>query len=426
MALLATSNQQLATNSAIWFLFALVYVGMALGRLPGLGLDRAGVAVLGAIGMIAVRAISLPAAAHAIDYETILLLFSLMLFSAQLRAAGFYETVGEALTHQTARPKRLLAGMMGTSALLSALLANDIVCLAFTPVLCAALLKARRNPIPYLIALAISSNIGSAATLIGNPQNMYIGVVGRLPFAHFAAVMIPVTIVALLLAWTIIMMTWRGQFWDGVDPAISPLRQPPQLPPFDRRMVFKTLAILLILVIAFLYLPAAGRVIAALAGGGLLLISRRKDSARLYQSVDWNLLLLFVGLFVVNGTMKQSGFLDQLISHLRRQGVDLHRLPTLSTVTTLLSNVVSNVPAVLLLQPSIPRADRGAWYVLAMSSTWAGNLTLVGSIANLIVAEQAQKLGVKLDLGSYCKAGIPITLITVAMGTVWIIWILRS
>lgn len=399
---------------------------MALGRLPGLGLDRAGVAVLGAIGMIAVRAISLPAAAHAIDYETILLLFSLMLFSAQLRAAGFYETVGEALTHQTARPKRLLAGMMGTSALLSALLANDIVCLAFTPVLCAALLKARRNPIPYLIALAISSNIGSAATLIGNPQNMYIGVVGRLPFAHFAAVMIPVTIVALLLAWTIIMMTWRGQFWDGVDPAISPLRQPPQLPPFDRRMVFKTLAILLILVIAFLYLPAAGRVIAALAGGGLLLISRRKDSARLYQSVDWNLLLLFVGLFVVNGTMKQSGFLDQLISHLRRQGVDLHRLPTLSTVTTLLSNVVSNVPAVLLLQPSIPRADRGAWYVLAMSSTWAGNLTLVGSIANLIVAEQAQKLGVKLDLGSYCKAGIPITLITVAMGTVWIIWILRS
>jgi Na+/H+ antiporter NhaD/arsenite permease-like protein len=106
--------------------------------------------------------------------------------------------------------------------------------------------------------------------------------------------------------------------------------------------------------------------------------------------------------------------------------VDLHRLPTLSTVTTLLSNVVSNVPAVLLLQPSIPRADRGAWYVLAMSSTWAGNLTLVGSIANLIVAEQAQKLGVKLDLGSYCKAGIPITLITVAMGTVWIIWILRS
>jgi Na+/H+ antiporter NhaD/arsenite permease-like protein len=413
----------------IWIIFALVYIGMALGKLPGLGLDRTGVALLGGIAMIGVGAISLPDAARSIDYETLLLLFSLMLFSAQLRLTGFYGAVGRALARATERPKRLLAALLLVSAFLSSLLSNDIICLSFTPVLCVALLSARRNPIPYLVALATGSNLGSAATLIGNPQNMYIGVAGQLPFAHFTLVMFPIVAIGLGICWGIVVIAWPKDFSDGIAAGTSWSLHPDDADnyPLDRPRMMKTLGILAALVAAFLFLPAEGRVIAALCGAGLLLVSPQKDSARLYQLADWDLLLLFVGLFVVNGTLKQSGLMNQFISALQRAGnFNLHHLPTLAAVTTGLSNVISNVPAVLLLRPSIPQNDRAAWYILAMSSTWAGNLTLVGSIANLIVAEQAARFGVKVDLMNYCRTGIAITLLTVAMGTIWIIWVVKG
>jgi Na+/H+ antiporter NhaD/arsenite permease-like protein len=411
----------------IWIIFALVYLGMALGKLPGLGLDRTGVAILGAIAMIAIGAISVRDAAKSIDYETLLLLFSLMLFSAQLRVAGFYAAVGRKLAEATARPKRLLAVLVIVSGVLAALLANDIICLAFTPVLCVALLSAKRNPIPYLVALATASNIGSAATLIGNPQNMYIGVAGRLPFAQFTLVMLPITIVAMGICWGIVVIAWPRDFFDGVGTTGGWTLHPDQDDNYelDLPRIYKTLVILAALVVAFLFLPTGGRVIAALAAGGLLLISPKKDSSHLYLQTDWGLLLLFIGLFVVNGTLKQSGLMDQIITKLQQSGIDLHHLPTLAAVTTGLSNIISNVPAVLLLRPSIPQNDRGAWYILAMSSTWAGNLTLVGSIANLIVAEQAARFGVQLDLKNYCRTGIAITLLTVAMGTAWIILMIK-
>jgi Na+/H+ antiporter NhaD/arsenite permease-like protein len=411
-------------HALIWIIFALVYLGMALGRWPMVSLDRTGIALLGAIAMISVGGISLADAARSINYQTILLLFGLMLFSAQLHAAGFYSTVGDFLTHLTARPKYLLAGLVVASAFLSALLANDIICLAFTPMLCAALLSAKRNPIPYLVALAASSNIGSAATIIGNPQNMYIGVVGQLPFAQFSLVMLPITLLALCLCWATIVLVWHKHFFQGIDQNLAtPTLWQEEPIPLDRPMVFKTLAILIVLVTAFLVLPAGPRVVAAIAGGGLLLISPKKPSAQLYLRIDWNLLLLFLGLFVVNGTMQQSGLMNQVMSAVRLSGVDLHRPTALVTTTAVLSNLVSNVPAVLLLQSSIAHGDRTGWYLLAMASTWAGNLTLVGSIANLIVAEQASRFGVKLDLKDYCQAGIPLTLINLAMGTAWIVWL---
>jgi Na+/H+ antiporter NhaD/arsenite permease-like protein len=411
-------------HGLLWVIFALVYLGMALGRLPGVALDRTGVALLGAIAMIAVRGIGLTDAARAVDFQTILLLFSLMLFSAQLADARFYQVVGRALTRGMARPKRLLAAMIFVSAVLSALLANDIVCLAFTPVLCGAFLGAKRDPMPYLVALATSCNIGSAATIIGNPQNMYIGVAGQLSFARFTLVMLPIVLVALGFCWATVIAVWPAAFVDGIHADVpEPAVKVEHESSFECVVVFKTLVILAALVVAFVVLPAIDRVVAALAGGGLLMISRRRDSARLYQQVDWDLLLLFFGLFVVNGAMKQSGLTAEMMRGVASTGIDLHSLPTLAGVTTVLSNIVSNVPAVLLLRPSIPQHSVSAWYLLAMASTWAGNLTLVGSIANLIVAEQAARLGVKLDLKSYCKVGIPLTIVTVAMGTVWLVWL---
>ena len=430
-----------AQQSLMWGIFAVTYIGIALGRFPKLVLDRTGIALLGAIAMLAVHGLSISQAAAQIDWPTMLLLFGLMIFSAQLRVAGFYVWTGGFLTRLTNRPRALLAGLIGTSALLSALLANDIVCLAFTPLLCQALRSARRDPIPYLLALATSSNIGSAATIIGNPQNMYIGTVAHLPFAHFSLIMTPISLACLALCWLMVVALFgkrllalapsphltlvsQSQNGDTLVPSSLPLQtQSPELDPY---LIAKTLVLLGALVVFFVINRGAHaaeyRAIAALAGTGLLLCSHRAKAAKLYQLVDWNLILLFLGLFVVNGAMKERGLTQQMLDSVTRHGVKLDRPIPLSAVTLILSNLVSNVPAVLLLEPTLSAArSPKLWYLLALVSTWAGNLTLVGSIANLIVAESAAAFGVEVNLKTYCKLGIPLTLVSVLAGTAWVV-----
>jgi Na+/H+ antiporter NhaD/arsenite permease-like protein len=429
----------------MWAIFGLTYVGIAVGGFPGLVLDRTGVALLGAIAMLVVHGITIQEAAGHVSYETILLLFGLMIFSAQLRVAGFYATAGRMLTRLADRPRVLLAGLIATSAVLSALLANDIVCLAFTPLLCQALLSARRDPIPYLLALATSSNIGSAATIIGNPQNMHIGAVANLPFGHFTLMMFVPVLIGLALNYVGVLVLFGRSldvpYINGAPPADEVLRHeqetlvPSSLPlqthdfDVDRPLVVKTLILLTALVGFFLFAPPTyrtgdWRAVAALAGAGLLLCSQNARAAKLYQLVDWNLLVLFLGLFVVNGAMR--GLVDQAFARVRSTGVNLENPLTLSGVTLVLSNLVSNVPAVLLLQNPLRAApaehQRALWYLLALISTWAGNLTLVGSIANLIVAESAAAFGVRLDLKTYCKLGIPLTILTCVLGTAWLMF----
>ena len=429
-------------QTLMWLVFGVTYVGIALGRFPRLVLDRTGIALLGAIAMLVIQGISVREAALHVDYETMLLLFGLMIFSAQLRVAGFYVWTGRFLTKLTDRPKRLLAGLIGVSALLSALLANDIVCLAFTPLLCQALLDAKKDPIPYLLALATSSNIGSAATIIGNPQNMYIGSVAGLPFGHFLLVMTPAVLVALVLCWVFTVVIFRRRLHSpfsaqdsGLDAqhslhvgdTLAPTSLPLQMaaPERDLYLITKTLVVLGALVAFFLYKTGPGasewRAIAALAGAGILLCSRRAKAAKLYQLVDWNLLLLFMGLFVVNGAMKERHLTEQAFAAIAARGVRLDQPFALSGATVILSNLVSNVPAVLLLEPTVSAAgSTKLWYLLALVSTWAGNLTLVGSIANLIVAESASAYGVNVSLRIYCILGIPLTVVTVALGTGWL------
>lgn len=427
--------------SLMWAIFALTYLGIAIGGFPSLVLDRTGIALLGAIAMLVVHGITIQQAAAHISYETMLLLFGLMIFSAQLRVAGFYSLTGRFLTRQTDRPRRLLAGLIAVSALLSALLANDIVCLAFTPLLCHALLEAKKNPIPYLLALATSSNIGSAATIIGNPQNMHIGAVamnGQLSFGHFTLVMLPVVVIGLILNYVAVLLLFRRHFDDAyathemnmhegdtLVPSSLPLQT--QIPTFERGLAIKTLMLLAGLVIFFLFSSRGEyRAVAALAGAGVLLCSQNAKAAKLYQLVDWNLLLLFLGLFVVNGAMQP--LVTSAFARIRDTGVNLQSPLTLSGVTLALSNLVSNVPAVLLLQTPLqaapPEHQQQLWYLLALVSTWAGNLTLVGSIANLIVAESAAAFGVKVDLKTYCLLGIPLTIATVAIGTLYLMMVM--
>jgi Na+/H+ antiporter NhaD/arsenite permease-like protein len=397
-------------------IFIGTYIGVAVGRIPWLVLDRTGIALLGAIAMVVSGALSLDRAAASIDTATILLLFGLMIVSAQLRLGGFYTRVAGALAAHRVGPRTFLLNIMLVSALLSALLANDIVCLAFTPVLVVALHRMRRNPLPYLIGLAVASNIGSAATIIGNPQNMLIGQVGRLDFGRFLSWCGPPALAALLGAYLIICRFYRGAF----DLPAASAAAEADWPAFDRWQTTKGLAAVAILVL--LFFTRLPREIAAIAVAGALLCSRRLKSRQIVELVDWYLIALFFALFVVIQAVADAGLPAAAMDALQARGVDLHNLFVLSAVATVMSNLFSNVPAVMLLTRFLDPGDPFQWQVLAVSSTFAGNLITIGSIANLIVIEQARLYGVDLTFREHARVGVPVTLFSLAVLMAWI-WV---
>jgi Na+/H+ antiporter NhaD/arsenite permease-like protein len=394
-------------------IFMLVYAGMILGEIPGLALDRSGIALLGAIAILASGRLTLDEARLAIDAHTIALLFGLMVISAQFRLGGFYaETVRRIAAH-AAGPDALLLWVVVAAGVLSSVLANDIVCLAMTPMLIEVCARRRLAPVPFLLALACASNIGSAATLIGNPQNMFIGESLRLSFAEYLLDGGPPAALGLAITWLVIRLQWRNRWTDERQPRID-RRQPP---PFDRWQTAKGLALLTLTVGAFLF-TSWPRDIVALAAAGVLLLSRRMASREMIGLVDWHLLVLFLGLFVLNDAVARAGLLQQMYAALASAGVDLTRPTWLFAVTPLVSNLVSNVPAVMLLLPASSGPHAGA--VLALSSTFAGNLLIVGSIANIIVVDQARTLGVAIDWRTHARTGVPVTVATLGIAAAWL------
>jgi len=392
--------------------FVLVYAGMVLGRLPGLALDRTGAAVLGAMALIAGGGLGVTDALKAVDAPTIALLFGLMIVSAQLRLGGFYSVVTRRLATAAASPAGLLVRVMLVAAGLSAVLANDIVCLAMTPILVESTLSRGLSPLPYLLGLALAANIGSAATLIGNPQNMLIGQVTGLSFAGYLGAAWPCVLVGLGVAWVAVVAAYRGRFAGPV------IRLSVVTPPFDAWESGKGLVALGVCVVLFVWggLPREN---AALACAGFLLLSRRLTSRETLALVDWQLLLLFLGLFVVNREVEAVGLLRTLSHGLESAGIDLSRPGWLFAVTAGLSNLVSNVPAVMLLLPGHASPQQGT--LLAVSSTLAGNLLLPGSLANLIVAEQAARLGIRVSPAAHARVGVPATLLTLALSGWWLL-----
>lgn len=390
----------------VLFTFVVVYAAMILGRLPGLALDRTGAAVLGALALVAAGAMPVADAWAAADVPTLTLLFGLMVVSAQLRLGGFYTAVSRALIAAAATPAALLARIMAASAALSALLANDIVCLAMTPILVEAALARGLNPVPYCIGLALSANIGSAATLIGNPQNMLIGQVARLSFGGYILDVWPCVAVSLIIAYAGTVWGFRGRF---AGPTIV-LDVP--APVFSAWQSGKGLVALGCCVAAFLW-GGMPRENVALGCAAVLLLSRRMASRETLALVDWQLLLLFLGLFVVNREVAAVGLLDDLYRGVAALGFDLGRPAGLFTLTAVLSNIVSNVPAVMLLLPGHSTGEAAT--LLAVSSTLAGNLILPGSIANLIVADQAALLGVSMGFRQHARVAVPVTVATLVV-----------
>lgn len=386
---------------------------MILGGIPGLALDRSGIALLGAIAILASGRLTLEEAWLAIDAHTIALLFGLMVISAQFRLGGFYAETVRRIAVRAARPNALLLWVVVAAGVLSSILANDIVCLAMTPMLIEVCARRHITPVPFLLALACASNVGSAATLIGNPQNMFIGESLRLPFAGYLLDGAPPAALGLAVTWLIIGLQWRDRWTDERQPRID-RRQPP---PFDRWQTVKGLALLALTVAAFL-LTAWPRAVVALAAAGVLLLSRRMTSREMIGLVDWHLLVLFLGLFVLNDAVERAGLLREMYAGLASAGVDLTRSAWLFAVTPLVSNLVSNVPAVMLLLPASSGPQAGA--VLALSSTFAGNLLIVGSIANIIVVDQASGQGVVIDWRAHARTGVPVTLATLGIAAAWL------
>jgi Na+/H+ antiporter NhaD/arsenite permease-like protein len=401
-----------AIDWGIVAIFAVVYVGMFLGGLPRLKLDRSGVALLGAIAVIGIGAVDTEEAARSVDLPTILLLFAFMVVSAQMRLGGFYTAVTRGVAELPLAPAGLLGALLAVAAALSAVFSNDIVCLAMTPVVARICLQRRLPPLPFLVGLACAANIGSAATLIGNPQNMLIGSVLRLDFAAYAARALPPVVLSLAVLWA--MLAWTLPH-AAVPPA--PTLPADDAPAFDRWQTTKGLAVATALLVVFLFTDWP-REVAALVGAGVLLLSRRFHSSHVMGFIDWELLVLFIGLFVVNHAFETTGLAAQAVAWLAAQGVHLNEPGPLFVAALGLSNLVSNVPAVMLLMPHVAGPESAT--LLALVSTFAGNLLLVGSIANLIVVDLARKSGVEIDWRGHAGIGVPATLATLAIVWLWL------
>jgi Na+/H+ antiporter NhaD/arsenite permease-like protein len=402
-------------DNVVIVVFALVYIGMMLGRIPGLALDRAGVALLGAIVLVATGRVTVARAWDAVDVPTVALLLGLMVVSAQLRLGGFYTKVTRRLAAARLSPAALLAAVVAVAGVLSAVLANDIVCLAMAPVLVEGCARRRLDPVPFLLGLACAANVGSAATLIGNPQNMLIGQTMDLSFARYLLDAGVPSVAGLAATWAIIALMHRGK-WVCETP-VPEVRAPA----FSAWRTTKGLLVLGALIVLFIAAPWP-REVMALAAAGVLLTSRHMASRETLGLVDWQLLVLFAGLFIVNDALASSGALDAAAGALAAHGVDLGHPAWLFGITALLSNLVSNVPAVMLLLPHATGPLGGP--VLALSSTLAGNLIVVGSIANIIVIDQASRHGVRIGWGRHARVGVPVTFATLALAALWL-W-LRS
>ncbi len=390
---------------------AATIIGIAVGRWPLLRADRTTIALIGSALLLGIGAISLEEAYAALDLDTILLLFSMMVINGSLFLSGFFGLITQRVVQFAHGPRSLLALVIGASGVLSALFLNDTIVIMMTPIVLDVTRSLRRNPLPYLIALAVAANIGSTATITGNPQNIIIGNASKITYLDFAIALTPTALIGLVICWVIVMLVYRDEFQGGTLTAPDVLRTR-----IYRPLLRKAALVISFMLIAFLIgVPVP---LAAFLAAATLLATRRLRPERVFKTVDWNLLTFFAGLFVVTHALDVQGWTEYLFTTLRP--LAQAGMVPFGIVSVILSNLISNVPAVLLLQGLVPAfADQQrAWLTLAATATLAGNLTLLGSVANLIMAELAARWGVRVSFSAYLKVGLPVTILTVIVSLV--------
>ncbi len=394
--------------------FAGTYLGLALGRLPFFRVDRTGVAIIGGAVVVVSGLLPWDRAVAAVDAHTLVLLFGMMIVAAYLRLSGFFRLVTYAAVRRAHTPVGLLALIIAAAGVLSALFVNDVVCLVMAPIVLDLVRRLRLPPVPYLIALATAANVGSVATLTGNPQNMLVGSFSGISHRAFLLREAPVALIGLALVFGVIWLAYRRRL-----PPALPAEALEERGAVHQALMIKTMAAVSVMLVAFLAgVPIA---LVAIGGAAYCLLTRRVNPDKVYREIDWGLLVLFTGLFVVIGGLEASGLAGEILGW--AGAVGLYRPVVLTVVTAVLSNLVSNVPAVLLFKTVIPTFGEPtrAWLLLAMASTLAGNLTILGSVANLIVVEQARGAGIQIGFLEYSKVGVPVTVATLLVG--WLLLI---
>lgn len=399
-----------------WFsCFVIIFtiIGVSLGRYPFLRMNRATIAFVGAVVLVIFKSISIEQAYDAIDLNTILLLFSIMIVNVNFRLSGFFNLICKYILVLARTPRQLLALLIFFSGFLSSLFLNDTIVLVFTPLILEITIVLKRNPIPYLIALATSANIGSVATIIGNPQNIIIGNFSSISFIKFTFLLFPVAIIGLIFVWFFIILIYKQEFLSERFNSIT-MPKFRIYKPLLKKAIISTLLMFCAIIIG---VPVT---LAAMGAASILLITRRLKAERVFNEIDWSLLVFFSGLFVVTKTVEVLGISDQLIKLFQISGGS--EVLNLTIISTITSNLISNVPAVLVLKNIIVSYSNKeiAWLTMAMATTFAGNLTLIGSVANLIVAESAKKRGIILSFAEYFKSGVLITFLSLILGVLWL------
>ncbi|MFZ0284911.1 MAG: anion transporter [Terriglobales bacterium] len=410
-AMPALAEWQMAAGYAV---FAVSYLVFALGKLPGMKIDRPGMAIIGAVLMVALRIVPATAALRFIDFGTLVLLFSMMVVVGCLHLTGFFDWITELIVAHL-KPRHLLPTVIFITGLLSAFFINDVICLVMVPFTLVATRRMGLKPLPYLLATATAANIGSVATITGNPQNMLIGSFSGLTYRYFMWHLGPVALIGLVLDWWIIGRMCGDHAVSGGTGRVAAETRPASNPDLRKP------AVVIALVLAG-FIAGVPPAMMAAVGAALMLITRTRNPRLVYEQVDWGVLVFFVGLFLIVGGAENCGLNAYLFKIAER--TNLQNAAAFTAVTAILSNVVSNVPAVMLLKTLVPafRDPHTGWLVLAMASTLAGNLTITGSVANLIVVERAHD-EVHIGFWDYARVGIPITLATLAVGWAWLVWV---
>ncbi|HLE40965.1 MAG TPA: SLC13 family permease [Nitrospirota bacterium] len=394
-------------------IFIITYIFIGLRQIPRIRIDRPAGALVGAVLMVVAGVLTLDQAFAAIDMHTLLLLLGMMIITVYLRTAGFFELMADKILSLSRTPFQLLIFVVLSSGLLSALFVNDTICLLYTPIILEVTAQLGVNPMPYLLALATSSNIGSVMTVTGNPQNMLIGIYSKIPYLSFLGSLFPVALAGFVVCIAVIWFLYRKEMGTKAFPSR------PVIPRYQVRKALLVKSLLVCAGVLVSFSLGHPYSLTAAAGAVALLLIGRVRTERILEGVDWTLLAFFAGLFVVMHGVEESGLAGAAIKWIGDLSIlsPAGQIAGLSLVSAFLSNVVSNVPAVMLLKPLTLSLGGGKfiWLALAMSSTLAGNLTLIGSVANLIVAQQAKR---KVDIGfmEYFRVGALITAITVAVG----------
>jgi len=391
-------------------------IAIAIGYIPRFRMNRTTIAFVGATALMVTGGIKYDAALKAINLDTIILLFSMMIINANFSVSGFFGLVSQKIIKYANTPKKLLFIIIFTSGLLASILLNDTVSIMFTPIVIMVLINLKRDPIPYLLGLGMAANIGSAMTPVGNPQNMLIASYSGITFLNFVSPLLFVSIVSLYLLYFLIQIFFKNEFSDeNIDQIeISSVR-------IYKPLLIKSTVATLIMISLFLFHFSVSY--AALIAASILLFTRRIKPERVFKEIDWSLLVFFSALFVVTATVETTGIGEKLYTVFKN--FIFVNIFSFSFAMMIFSNIVSNVPAVMLFSPFLKTLNNGYefWIAAAMSSTFAGNLTIIGSVANIIVVEIAAKNGIKISFMQFFKVGILVTILTTLIGSLWLMFI---